>query len=107
MVKDPSCIDDLALYIQETNTRMHRLKSRPISATNTLVRALSGVTFPVTVVFGEFDASVGEYRSEREAILRRVVPQVSIEVIPGAGHWVMWERDEWVANQLIHLISSP
>lgn len=107
MVKDPSCIDDLALYIQETNTRMHRLKSRPISATDTLVRALSGVTFPVTVVFGEFDASVGEYRSEREAILRRVVPQVSIEVISGAGHWVMWERDEWVANQLIHLISSP
>lgn len=107
MVKDPSCIDDLALYIQETNTRMHRLKSRPISATNTLVRALSGVTFPVTVVFGEFDASVGEYRSEREAILRRVVPQVSIEVISGAGHWVMWERNEWVANQLIHLISSP
>ena len=42
MVKDASCIDDLALYIQETNTGMHRLKSRPISATDTLARVLVG-----------------------------------------------------------------
>ncbi len=104
MVKDASCIDDLALYIQETNTGMHRLKSRPISATDTLARVLVGARYPVSVLFGEFDASVGKYRPEREVILRRSVPHVEIEVIPNVGHWLMWESDELVADRLLALL---
>jgi 2-hydroxy-6-oxonona-2,4-dienedioate hydrolase len=104
MVKDASCIDDLALYIQETNTGMHRLKSRPISATDTLARVLVGAPYPVSVLFGEFDASVGKYRPEREVILRKSVPHVEIEVIPNVGHWVMWETDELVADRLLALL---
>jgi pimeloyl-ACP methyl ester carboxylesterase len=104
MVKDASCIDDLALYIQETNTGMHRLKSRPISATDTLARVLVGAPYPVSVLFGEFDASVGKYRPEREVILRKSVPHVEIEVIPNVGHWLMWETDELVADRLLALL---
>ncbi len=104
MVKDPSCIDDLALYIQEMNTGMHRLKSRPISATDTLVKALEGARYPVTVLFGEFDASVGSYRLEREKILRQTVPHVSIEVTRDVGHWLMWESDTLVADRLLALL---
>ena len=104
MVKDASCIDDLALYIQETNTGMHRLKSRPISATDTLARVLVGAPYPVSVLFGEFDASVGKYRPEREVILRQSVPHVEIEVIPNVGHWLMWESDELVADRLLALL---
>ncbi len=104
MVKDASCIDDLALYIQETNTGMHRLKSRPISATDTLARVLVDAPYPVSVLFGEFDASVGKYRPEREVILRQSVPHVEIEVIPNVGHWLMWESDELVADRLLALL---
>ena len=104
MVQDASCIDDLALYIQETNTGMHRLKSRPISATDTLARVLVGAPYPVSVLFGEFDASVGKYRPEREVILRRSVPYVEIEVIPNVGHWLMWESDELVVDRLLALL---
>ena len=104
MVQDASCIDDLALYIQETNTGMHRLKSRPISATDTLARVLVGAPYPVSVLFGEFDASVGKYRPEREVILRRSVPHVEIEVIPNVGHWLMWESDELVVDRLLALL---
>ena len=104
MVKDASCIDDLALYIQETNTGMHRLKSRPISATDTLARVLVGAPYPVSVLFGEFDASVGKFRPEREVILRKSVPHVEIEVIPNVGHWLMWESDELVADRLLALL---
>jgi 2-hydroxy-6-oxonona-2,4-dienedioate hydrolase len=104
MVKDPSCVDELALYIQETNTGMHRLKSRPISATDTLARVLVGVGYPVSVLFGEFDASVGKYRPERERILRQSVPHVEIEVIPNVGHWLMWESDKLVAERLLALL---
>ena len=104
MVKDASCIDDLALYIQETNTGMHRLKSRPISATDTLARVLVDAPYPVSVLFGEFDASVGKYRPEREIILRQSVPHVEIEVIPNVGHWLMWESDKLVADRLLALL---
>ena len=104
MVQDASCIDDLALYIQETNTGMHRLKSRPISATDTLARVLVGAPYPVSVLLGEFDASVGKYRPEREVILRRSVPNVEIEVIPNVGHWLMWESDELVVDRLLALL---
>jgi 2-hydroxy-6-oxonona-2,4-dienedioate hydrolase len=104
MVKDASCIDDLALYIQEMNTGMHRLKSRPISATDTLARVLVDAPYPVSVLFGEFDASVGKYRPEREVILRQSVPHVEIEVIPNVGHWLMWESDELVADRLLALL---
>jgi pimeloyl-ACP methyl ester carboxylesterase len=104
MVRNAAGIDDLALYIQETNTGMHRLKSRPISATDTLARVLVGARYPVSVLFGEFDASVGEYRPEREAILRQSVPHVEIEVVPNVGHWLMWESDQLVADRLLALL---
>ena len=104
MVKDASCIDDLALYIQETNTGMHRLKSRPISATDTLAQILVGAQYPVLVLFGEFDASVGKYRSEREVILRQSVPHVEIEVVPKVGHWLMWESHKLVVDRLLTLL---
>ena len=104
MVRDSACIDDLALYIQETNTGMHRLKSRPISATDTLARVLVGARYPVSVLFGEFDASVGKYRPEREAILKKSVPHVEIEVVPDVGHWLMWESDKLVSDHLLTLL---
>lgn len=106
MVKNPSCVTDLALYIQEMNTGMHRLKSRPISATDTLAKVLGGVRYPVTVLFGEFDATVGRYRPEREEILRQSVPHVEIEVVPNVGHWLMWESDKFVADRLSALLSK-
>lgn len=94
MVKDPSCIDPLALYIQETNTLQHRLKSRPISATSTLRDVLSKVQAPVLGIFAEHDAVVGEYLQERKDILSEVCESVDFVVVPEAGHWVMWEKPQ-------------
>jgi len=55
---------------------------------------------------GEFDASVGKYRPEREGILRQSVPHIEIEVIPNVGHWLMWESDKLVAERLLALLSK-
>ena len=38
MINNQKNIDLLSLYIQLENTNNHRLKSRPISATNTLIK---------------------------------------------------------------------
>ena len=100
MVHNPLCVDELALFIQENNTRLHRLKSRSISATDTLARILVDIKCPVSVLFGEFDASVGVYRPEREAILKAVLSDVEIEVVPNVGHWLMWENSGLVIDRL-------
>ena len=61
MVKDASCIDDLALYIRRLIPACIVLKVvqslRQCSCTDIGRCRLSGV-----VLFGEFDASVGQYR---------------------------------------------
>lgn len=101
MLVDPEMVDELALFIQENNTRLHRLKSRPISATDTLAKALEQVNGQITFLFGSKDASVGEYLNERLEIIKRVAPQALVEVIPGRGHWLMWEDSELVCKRLL------
>ena len=100
MVHNPLCVDELALFIQENNTRLHRLKSRSISATDTLAQILVDVKCPVSALFGEFDASVGVYRPEREAILKALLSDIEIEVVPKVGHWLMWENSGLVIDRL-------
>lgn len=100
MVADPASIDDLALYIQESNTALHRLKSRPISATDVLARALQEIHCPIRFLFGTRDASVGEYLEARLQIIAEVAPHAEVELLPDQGHWLMWEVSELVVDRL-------
>ncbi len=106
MVADPASIDRLALHIQAQNTAQHRVKSRPISATDTLARALERVSAPVRGIWGEKDATVGPYMAEREAIVKRAQPDAIIKVEPGAGHWLMYERPERFVALLEGLLAA-
>jgi pimeloyl-ACP methyl ester carboxylesterase len=92
MLADPACVDALALHIQKGNTDQHRVKSRPISATDTLARALEGAPYPVKALWGSLDATAGPYLAEREEILKRAVPGVDFRIEPEAGHWIMYEK---------------
>jgi pimeloyl-ACP methyl ester carboxylesterase len=57
----------------------------------------------VIFLFGEWDATVGEYLPERLAIISQASPTAVIEVIPDVGHWLMWEKPTLVADHLIRL----
>ena len=70
MMHNPNKVDDFAVHIQKKNTDSHRIKSRPISATDTLAIVLGKQNVPLYVVWGEKDASVGVYLEDRMAILR-------------------------------------
>ena len=100
MLSDPADVDELALFIQETNTQRHRLKSRPISATDTLARALERLHCPITFLFGTADASVGEYLDARLTIISEVAPHATVETISDRGHWLMWEESALVSDRL-------
>ena len=54
---------------------------------------------------GSTIAFVGAGMSEREAVLRRFEPDLELLVVPGAGHWVVYEAAEIVTERLGALLA--
>jgi len=104
MFSHPSLVDELALYIQHRNTEQHRVKSRPISWTDSLARVLREVDAPLKAIWGEKDATAGTHLRQREDILRAIDPNLDFRVMPGVGHWVMYEAPEAFAALLGELL---
>ena len=94
MINNPKNIDLLSLYIQLENTNNHRLKSRPISATNTLIKILEKQNIIPYLIFGEKDATVGPYLEERISKFRAACMDIRIHVEINAGHWIMYEKPD-------------
>ena len=94
MIKNPKNIDLLSLYIQLENTNNHRLKSRPISATDTLIKILEKQNIIPYLIFGEKDATVGPYLEERISLFREACKDIRIHVEIDAGHWIMYEKPD-------------
>ncbi|WP_158600758.1 alpha/beta fold hydrolase [Teichococcus wenyumeiae] len=94
MLADPGQIDDLALEIQDQNTRRARLSSLPFATTASLAGALEQVRAPLGAIWGEKDAPAAPDLPGRIAALRRVRPDAAVRVIPGAGHWVAYEAPQ-------------
>jgi pimeloyl-ACP methyl ester carboxylesterase len=92
MIKDPTRIDRLALDVQAENVRRARFKSRPYATTNGLAQALPSVTAQLTAIWGANDQIALPSVAARLAVLREHHPELSAEIIPDAGHWVMYEQ---------------
>ena len=105
MINNPKNIDLLSLYIQLENTNNHRLKSRPISATNTLIKILEKQNIIPYLIFGEKDATVGPYLEERISLFREACKDVRIHVEIGAGHWIMYEKPDRFNNLIKEIIN--
>jgi pimeloyl-ACP methyl ester carboxylesterase len=103
MMSNPEKVDDLSIHIQKQNTDAHRIKSRPISGTDTLAQILKQQNVPLYVVWGGKDASVGAYLEDRMAILRSINSEVHFHVEFKLGHWLMYE-DEKIFNELFQKI---
>ena len=101
MMHDATKVDDLSIHIQKQNTDAHRIKSRPISSTDTLARILEKQDVPLFLLWGEKDASVGVYLEERMSILRDINSKVRFHVEYNLGHWIMYENDV-VFNKILN-----
>ncbi len=94
MIADLARIDDLALVIQEWNTMHARFRSRGFASSTMLKDRLAATRLPLGVIYGERDQVAGGRLAERIAAVRQARPGTPVEVIPGAGHWVMYEAAE-------------
>lgn len=92
MLADPNSIDDLAIHMQALNVPRARMKSRMIAVTDTLRDMLPQVTARLHGIWGARDAYAAPYMQERIALFRSIQPDCEFRVVPGAGHWVMYEQ---------------
>jgi 2-hydroxy-6-oxonona-2,4-dienedioate hydrolase len=91
MIADPDKIDELALYLQQTNHARARMRSRRFSRSGALIQALPRVSARIDGIWGERDATAYPHIEQRASVLRNIQPGARFAVVPGAGHWVQFE----------------
>ena len=92
MFGDASCVDDLAVHLQNENTRRGRMDSRSIAFTDTLVHTLPKASARLGAIWGEQDATAAGAIEQNFAVLRKLRPAVFCDTIAEAGHWAQWEQ---------------
>jgi pimeloyl-ACP methyl ester carboxylesterase len=106
MISDPRKIDELAVYLQSTNTMRGRMNSRRLSGLGTLPGVLPGLRAPLRGICGENDFAIRgrvEVFAERLASMQ---PGAALRVIPGAGHWVQFEAAYAFNPMLLKVLAS-
>lgn len=84
--------DELAGYLQLENVSRARVRSHGVAHTDTLAKALPGVTAPLAGIWGRHDIYAMENFAGIEQILRATDPDARFTLIDDAGHWVMYEQ---------------
>ena len=91
MFADKSRIDDLAVRLQCDNVARARMKSRRFAPLDLLRPVLPRIRAPLGGIWGELDATAHPWVEDRRELLCQIQPGAFFAVIPGAGHWVMYE----------------
>jgi pimeloyl-ACP methyl ester carboxylesterase len=106
MLHEPASVDGLALHIQATNGRRARLRAEKLVLPDRLLRVLPRVSVQLDAIWGKHDKPHPDPAAQ-EAIFRRFHPELDFRVIPGAGHWAMYERPAAFNRAVLDLLSRP
>ncbi|KAI3603410.1 2-hydroxy-6-oxo-6-phenylhexa-2,4-dienoate hydrolase (plasmid) [Cupriavidus necator H850] len=104
MIANPAAIDSEAVAIHTGACRATRFHSKSISRAGGLQQSLARFPGPVLMIWGEADVTMSPASIARIARNSRdasaAAPEVSVNVVPGAGHWVQYEAHQQVNGQL-------
>jgi 2-hydroxy-6-oxonona-2,4-dienedioate hydrolase len=92
MLAHDASADDEAIALQRENARRTRFDSRRFSLGAYLLPALAQVRCPIHLVYGELDNLAWPSVAARVDAVRTALPQVQVDIVPGGGHWVQFER---------------
>jgi pimeloyl-ACP methyl ester carboxylesterase len=106
MLRDPASVDELALHLQGTNGPRGRLKAEKIVLPDWLVNILPRVPVQLDAIWGEFDAPHPDPEAQA-SVFRRTHPDLEMRVIPGAGHWSIYENAEAFNRTVLDMLSRP
>ena len=106
MMLTPAGVDDVAVDLQIDNVQRARVRSGAIPDSDVLLRALPSITARMGGMWGERDALAAPYIELRRAALERVQPDVDFRVVPGAGHWVLYEAPEAANAAMLDMLAT-
>jgi 2-hydroxy-6-oxonona-2,4-dienedioate hydrolase len=106
MFADKGRIDDLAVRLQCDNVDRARVKSRRFAHMDLLGPVLPRILAPLGGIWGERDVTAYPWVDDRRDLLHRVQPDAFFAVIPGAGHWVMYEAAEAFDRVLLDRLAA-
>jgi 2-hydroxy-6-oxonona-2,4-dienedioate hydrolase len=104
MLADPANVDALALEIQEQNSKRARLNSGFMWMSRVLHEALPRVHGHVHAFWGDHEMPDRAMLDVRIALLRQARPDVEVEIMPQAGHWVFYEAAERFNAALLRIL---
>jgi pimeloyl-ACP methyl ester carboxylesterase len=83
-----------------------RIRSRRLSVSDALIKALPHITARIGGIWGEHDVTGGGLKKieARAELFRSLQPDAPFDIIKGSGHWVMYEAaDRFSETLLRHL----
>lgn len=99
MLHEPDAVDALALRIHTDACLRTRFHSKSISRAGGLGRALEAWSGPLLLAWGEHDVTADPEPAGHALAAGR--KRCSKQIVPGAGHWVAYERADDVNARLL------
>jgi len=106
MIFDTAKIDDLAVYLQDENTRRARVRSRNIAWSDSLARVLPSVGARLGAIWGDHDTTAVPFLKEKLDQLETLRPGLYLEVFPATGHWAQWEAAALMNDRLRRFVAQ-
>ena len=101
MIRDPSKIDDDAVWIQRNNAERARMRDLPIGS---LRPALEEAGCPIAFICGDEDPRCGPSLPLIADVLKDIDPQAKFVVLRGQGHWLAYEAPDKLNAVLLALL---
>jgi 2-hydroxy-6-oxonona-2,4-dienedioate hydrolase len=105
MLAHPESIDEETIDIQRENAARTRYDSRRFSFGTFTRDALWQIQAPLMGIFGELDNFASPSIYSRVIPCRSLRPDMRIEIIPNAGHWVQYEAAAAVNRLLLEFFN--
>lgn len=106
MFADANAIDELAIDLQAENVAKARFRSRIHSHTDNVRRAVGRAKIPIRCIWGEKDVVAYPDVPTVLGILGENHPEMIYEIIPGGGHWIMYEKADAFNKALAKMLAD-
>ncbi len=103
MLYEQASIDALAMEVHERMCRATRFRSKAISRTPLLAPALDRFSGPTLLLWGEHDPTAVPVEAAHQIAAGK--PNRDWCLVPGAGHWLQYERAHEVSQLLLRWFS--
>lgn len=106
MFHDAECIDETAIEIAMFGGRRVKTRVQYQIVPDKLRAVIAELRVPVDAIWGEWDYIHPDPNANIE-VIRQFQPEAELRVVPGAGHWSMYEQPDAFNAAALELLAKP